>query len=94
MRLPGLETPFDPILVEIAGRRASIPRKLDQLADAITKAKGRLGLLVTLDDVKTEGRHDANFTILTVSLQRLEDSPEQVVQDLRWARNSMVHGLR
>ena len=48
-RFPHLDPPMNPVLVEVKGLRAQLPRARDQLADALARGNTHLGLLVTLD---------------------------------------------
>jgi hypothetical protein len=86
-------TPFDPLLVEIAGRKARLKKKVDQLRAAMKGRTNRLGLVITLDErpIREEVLH--GVAILVVSLRQLESSPSLVFQRLVTLRNRLVHGL-
>lgn len=89
---------FNPVFVEVAGRRADVGRRTVQLSEALQRSSARLGLLVTLDREpgtdKGEDWHRAGLgqAVVTWSLERLEEDPALVVQDLVALRNRLVHG--
>ncbi len=89
---PGLEGPFNPVLVELAGRRALLSRKIEQLNASAVRSRSRLGVLITLDEEQQETRRSGDFAVVTISLDRLENAPQSLASDLRTARNYLVHG--
>jgi hypothetical protein len=86
-------TPFDPLLVEISGRKARLSKKKEQLLAAMTSRGTRLGLIVTLDEHPIREDVRPGTAILVVSLRQLELSPSQVFRRILTLRNRLVHGL-
>jgi len=91
-RVPGLEPPFNPVLVEIACLRARIDRKVDRLADLLIRGRFRLALLVSLNEMELQTVIRSGRAIVQVSLAELEHSPDEALRELRKARNVIIHG--
>jgi len=92
-RFHHLEAAFNPVLVEVAGLRARLDRKLEQLKKAMQAGSARLAILVTLDDVGPwQAPGPKGAAIIVVSLRDLEESPKTVRFELQRARNAIVHG--
>lgn len=93
-RIPGLEPPFNPVVVEVArpGLRP-FDEKLHQVEAMMSSLRGRLALLVCGDEVEfLTLRPTPGTAILQVSLRELEANPTRVLLALRAARNAIVHG--
>jgi len=85
--------PFDPLLVEIAGRKARLNEKKEQLLAAMKSRGTHLGLIVTLDKRPITEEARGGAAVLVVSLGQLESSPSQIFRRLLTLRNRLVHGL-
>ena len=79
---------MNPVLVEVKGLRAQLPRARDQLADALARGNTHLGLLVTLDPLPPRyDRVAPGRVIAQISLSLLEQTPERLIKLLSEARS-------
>jgi nucleoside 2-deoxyribosyltransferase len=74
--------PFDPLLVEIAGRKARLNEKKRQLLEFMRSRGARLGLIVTLEERPITEETQVGAAVLVVSLRELELSPSRVLRRL------------
>jgi hypothetical protein len=91
--VPLFSPPFNPVLVQLAGRKASLKRKRAQLRSALATQGAHLGVLVTLDPVASHVEVVRESAIVEISLLQLEESPQDLFLLLRQARNSLLHGI-
>lgn len=91
--VPLFSAPFNPVLIELVGRRGSLKRKSSQLRSALTEQGAHLGVLVTLDPVASRVDVVRDSAIIEVSLLQLEESPQELLLLLRHGRNSLLHGI-
>jgi hypothetical protein len=89
---PQLDASMNPVLVEVKQTR-HISQTHSQLAEALSRAKAHLGLLVTADHVPIERHRVGSLQVITqISLPELEDKPDVLAKLLTEARNLAVHG--
>lgn len=92
-RFPQLEPSMNPVLVEVKGRKAHLSPARQQMRDALSRSRARLGLLVTLDPLPaTSERVGPGQVVSQISLLTLEQKPERMLMLLSEARNLAVHG--
>lgn len=92
--VPGLMAPFNPVFIELAGRKANLPSKRDQIRAALLDRGAHIGALVILDPVESRVETVHDTAIVEISLGQLESSPHDLDVLLRTARNQLVHGAR
>lgn len=92
-RFPQLEPSMNPVLVEVKGRKAHLNPARQQMRNALSRSRARLGLLVTLDSLpETSQRVGPGQVVAQISLVTLEQTPERMLVLLSEARNLAVHG--
>jgi hypothetical protein len=91
-RFPHLDLPMNPVLVEVKGLRAQLPRARNQLGEALARGNTHLGLLVTLEALPPRyDRVAPGRVIAQISLSLLEQTPERLIKLLSEARSLAVH---
>jgi hypothetical protein len=82
---------FVPLLVEIAGRKAKLEQKAEQLRSALGERGLQLGLLVALDEIQEDLVPHRN--VVTLGFRQLGQlvNDGELVPSLRRARNRIVH---
>lgn len=86
--------PFNPVFVEVTGRRSQLERRRKQLVQAMSLSGAHLGVLITADEVIPRVDVDGLTAVCTLSLTDLESDPTQFEELLRIARNRLLHGPR
>lgn len=88
---PYLDASMNPVLVEVKQTRY-LSRAHSQLAEALTRAKAHLGLLVAPDSVPIEHHRVTGLQVITqIGLPELEEKPDILLKLLTEARNLAVH---
>lgn len=84
--------PFNPVFVEVAGRRSRLELKRKQLSQAMSLSGAHLGVLVTADEIEPRVDIEGLMAVCTLSLNDLESRPREFEDWLRIARNRLLHG--
>lgn len=84
---------FNPVLVEVVGRREVLDKKLATIAQILARSSSRLALVIPLDSVRPRVEFPSpGLAVLVRSYEDLVAHPEQAVQELIRTRNQLVHG--
>jgi hypothetical protein len=84
---------LNPVLVEVAGRRAQRNDKIDQLAEHLRATRCLLGLVVMQEPHEPAWHTRPGVIIATVGLEWLQAvSPEDFARELTRGRNQFAHG--
>ena len=91
--VPFLDPPFNPVFIELVGRKANLVGKRLQLSEALIARGAHIGVLIMLDSVEARVEVERDAAIVELSLRQLEEDPRLLGLLLREARNQLVHGV-